>query len=626
VLQLKIRLDLIGSVIALLFGVAIMSVGFITGAMATTEMGGGAVLASVVYIIVRRVSHTRELVSPCLGESLALILNIVFVVTITWSFWLLNSSVLLPPLYFGLIVLSVVIVTAQIMGSNNARNTGWLLLRILVIAACLRIGLYYEQPGFIGNDAWFHGAVVNAWMDTGFITPAIPTVYSGHTGYTYFPFMHLDIMAVQMVTGLNLKNSFFVSVVGSNILIPLFVYLMVFQIIDRRSGLLAALFISISLPMISWAVTPIPTSFGLAIYTVMMCLLCQKVSILNWALLRIVAISLVYTHTVSAFIFFTVLVFLLIGSGLYGRFSRTGKALPNATSAFLLIFALLMFGRWVSSSTADGIAFFDTVAAWFVQALFNQMQFVGSVVHVASNSTLNRTWFLIFEVLLILGVLSFLKYGSGRPQRIPFLTAVIGLSIITFTLPFFNNESLIPGRWVPFITVISAPVLVEGILALGRIPKTGKWSVTLVAIVVATFSFFSINSSLVNVRAPFLSEPAKIAFSQGELRAANTVSTKYSGPITTDWEFAELVFRTQTDSQSLIWLDPEIPPMGVVVVREYIVNNPQALEYNWRPGKPTLEDTATFLSQFDGTDYALIFDNGDVRVYRHTFLSGKVGK
>ena len=134
--------------------------------------------------------------------------------------------------------------------------------------------------------------------------------------------------------------------------------------------------------------------------------------------------------------------------------------------------------------------------------------------------------------------------------------------------------------------------------------------------IIFTISIFMINSSGANQQAPFYPEHVRIGFSQSELSAADTIAIKYDRVVTTDWNYAELVFRTQTGLTELTYLGLEIEEEGLIVVRGYIIEQLEPLKYLLRPEESAVAETATLLTKFNSPQYNLVYDNGEVRAYR----------
>ena len=605
------RLDLLGGIVMCLMGAVIVAISY-GKASSTVEMGMALLVASAIYLLFRKKMADSSSPSLPSSTSLTLVLNIIFISAFGASVFVTQSSLYRPPLYFLLISISAAVVAAEILSSESKAQTWLLLLKILLISLSLRAGLFYELPGFTGADAWLHVAIIETWIDGGHISHAVPTLASGWTGYAAFPVMHLAVVETRIITSLNPKDSLFLSVGIFNIVSSLFIFLIGQRLIDRRGGLLATLFISLTAYHIVWGAILIPNSLGIWIFAMMLFLVFKSTSNVTHSLLFVVtSVTLVLTHTISAFIASIALVLILIANEVYKKLDKVNIQHINITDKAVMLFVVLMLTRWIYCFFSPSQSFIDVILGPFINALRMDVEFVGTVIYEESAATLSRVWFLMFMGFIAIGSLFWLSRKMRRNSRIAIIAGTLGLSIIVFVFPVLHIGNLLPWRWVTFVLVIGAVLAAQGTMAMSGMVNGKIKKAVLVVIVIFAFSMFSINSSLVNMQTPFYKEHSRPAFIQSELSAADTISRIYDGIITTDWDYAELPFRTQTGLTQFVFLRNEIEDEGLIVIRRYLYLHQHLLSVP-KYGEAPEEVESIFFTKFDSYEYDLIYNNGEV--------------
>lgn len=608
------RLHIIGGIGGCLGGALLAYLGYASGEPATLEIGAAILAASAIYLLFRgRIASSPNPSLPA-SKSLALILHIIFFATFAASIYLMDSSPFRPPLYFLLTSISVAAVAGGILSSsNNKFQTGLLLLEILLISFSLRYGLMYEFPGFYGTDPWWHSLVVEGWLNNGHIVAQLPT---GYTSYADFPIMHLNIMGMRLITQLDPKDSLFLSIGLFYILSTLFVFLLGQRLINTKTGLLAALLISITSFHIGWGAWLIPTSLGIGIFAMLLWLIFKgNRNISSTLILIIMSFVLVFTHTIAAFATALALVFFLIASQVFKRLPGASGEQVNAGYSFLALFWVVMLTRWIYSFYSPSLSFFDAAFGWFVNALRVDVQYTGAAFEALATpqGTLNRVGFLMLIVFIVIGSLFWLSKGAISNKRAAIIIGAFGLSVVTFVLPFFNIENFIPGRWLPFIAVLGAVVIAEGILALSRLLNGGVMKSLLMVLIVFIFSMFMINSHGVNTRTPFygkdyMQDPERYAFNESELTAVNSISEIYDGKITTDNEYRKMPFEGRAGLERVSSLSIEAENEGLVIIRKYIYTHQFA-------GGGSERESRDLLDSFSSSGYNMIYNNGEVEAY-----------
>lgn len=612
------RLDLLCGIAGCLTGAVIVVIGYITGAQATAEMGVALSVACVIYLLFRKKIADSSRPSIPSRTSLTLVLNIIFISAFAASIFVVHLSLHRPPLYFLLISISVAAVAAETLSSESKTQTWLLLLKILLISLNLRAGLFYAFPWLTGTDAWHHISIIETWIDGAYIGNIIsPTSFVTYTTtYVDFPVMHLIAMATKIITALNSKDSLFLSIGIFNVISTMFIFLIGQRLLDEKCGLLAALFISLSPPNVSFGAVLIPNSLGVVIFSMIFFLVFKSISTAtNSLLIILLSVTLILTHTISAFVTSIMLLIILIVNGVYKKIDSSNKERLSIGYNMVTLFEVLLITRWIYCFYGPGGSFLQTMLIWFVDALRMDTELVGTVIPIEAPSPLNRIWFLMFIGFSVIGALFWLSREMRSNSRIAVIVCLFGLAMGSIIFPILNIWNLLPGRWVAFVMVSGAVLMILGILLVSEVVNGKIKKAVLVVIIVFVFSMFSINSGPINWQTPFYKEHSRSAFTQSELSATDTLSRTYGGNIITDYDYSELAFMYnklvlggQPEFTELTHLNPEVESDGLVVLRDYLYTHPEIL----RSG---VELESDFFSKFNSSGYDKIYDNGEVRAH-----------
>lgn len=193
------------------------------------------------------------------------------------------------------------------------------------------------------------------------------------------------------------------------------------------------------------------------------------------------------------------------------------------------------------------------------------------------------------------------------------VTAVLGLSVITFGFPYFGITNLISDRWLPFIMVLAAPIVAEGILVLSRLLNGEHKKAVFLVLIVFVFALFTLNSYGVNTYTPFYGadypkDPYRYAFNQSEMTAADSILAMNLSQVTTDVNYLSLPFDGRTEPETMEPLGTNQEFTGLVVVRKYVYTH----QYIIGDDKAEVD---RLLNSLTGAKYNAVYDNGEVKAY-----------
>ena len=269
------RLDLIVGGLGCLSGFGIIWTGLFKGVQATTEIGFALFLGSFLYLLLQNRRLRKVTVPSCASFPFKSYYQPIFLFFLVFSNFIFLVDTIRSPLYFLIIAFLISLVGIQIISSTHICSSSIILLEIILISISLRSSLFYEVPGFLGNDGGGHQNIINTWINNGRLTNEIPTIAGGYSNYSGFPIMHLLVISLNLLLSVNLKDSLFISVGLINAFVLIFIFILGKRVLDHKSGLLAALLISFNPSNIGWGVILIPNSLGLSFFTIIISILIQ---------------------------------------------------------------------------------------------------------------------------------------------------------------------------------------------------------------------------------------------------------------------------------------------------------------------------------------------------------------
>lgn len=619
------KLDLIGSIVGCLIGVVAIFIGSIIKVNPVMEIGAAILVASFVYLFYRKkLSNLMDKTLFPPNKSLTLSLNIIFFIAFTSSIFIAHTNLHRPQLYFLLIAICVTAIATETLFSQGKIQIWFILVKIILVSVNLNGNLLYEFPGLYGVDPWVHMSLIETWANEGHIIAHAPMMASASYGYYNYPIFHLIVIVTKILTGLEFKESLFLSVgIFYVVASSLFVFLISKNLLGIKGGLLAALLMITNMFYISWGAWLIPTSLGVVFFAIILYLIFVGRSDHRKLLLLItMVLILVRAHTLSPFVIICALITIYLSKICYERVYKVDINKINIGFNFIIIFVVAMLSQWIYAFyTAGSRTFIDSVLSGLFQSVRTEIEFTGKAFSFSNTldlgilAPLNRVGFLISMALIVIGTLFWLNPSQISKKKIALISATVVLSIFTYFPIAFGLKNLIAGRWPVFIYIVSAPIISQGVLLLSRYSKIKIAKLLFLVFLIFIYSMFMINQSAVNLHTPFYGEyslnPERNAYTQSELQAVDTISRIYNGSnVTTDNHYARLVFPVQIGYENIYMLDTKVKNDGIIVLRNYVYIHPYDTIINYD------ELNQDFLLQFEGSEYNIIYDNRDVQAYK----------
>lgn len=407
-----------------------------------------------------------------------LILDIIFINIFTVSVYYFRPYEYVRPIWILYsILLMILILGVKIRYTKASKYI--CLFQIFLLVLFARATVYYQFPGPIGVDPWYHFAFINRLIESG----NIPDLGS----YKDFPLFHLLISSILMLTGLTIKNSSFV-MGGFIMFIPIvFIFVIGKTLFNDKIALIGALILSISNEFSIWSFWIIPMSLGLVFFTIIIYFYIKPYNVRFSILKLILAPTIIFTHTISTFIMLSTLFIGNIITILDNRIKNTNIR-STISNTFVLYFFIIMIFYWITV-TGWGLYFFSN-------SVFSDAPYTAEV----TVPSINKLVLLKSEIpllyLVFLGIIGSLHlfnnnlYASTNNKKIVLLTWTVTAFIFIFYA--LGIGQFLPERWFIFMYVMMMPFAAFGIFKLT--PSFDKKAILLFVIILLSFSNFNITN------------------------------------------------------------------------------------------------------------------------------------
>lgn len=406
---------------------------------------------------------------------------LIFVATLTGG-----RSVLF---YFIASLLGTFILLQLCFTSERFLHPGALLVEVLLFVAVLRFPALYAVPGFTGIDIWVHVPdLTQRLVETGSIDEM------GDSKYVGAPLYHLLIAVTSLFANVPLRAGLYLSLGTTLVVASGLVYAAMRYLVPARWALFAMATYGMTDYFIRWSIHLIPTSMSTAVFFGVVILLVRRLEgvamLRDDVLLVSLFMALALTHQLSSVIVLTVLGSSLLAHVVYTSplfpFTRardvqypvrSAAATAGVATATLLSYVVFKVGllSFVWSQTPYyGQTLLDGAVLTLQEDIATLTEGGGNadisdavdgpdeLPYQSLLNYLDRLGFL----LLLLGT----TVGTAvtvQARRMTQTTAVVVawagvLLAITLVPPVLGINSLLPGRWYPFLYVGMAMLTAVG--------------------------------------------------------------------------------------------------------------------------------------------------------------------
>lgn len=452
----------------------------------------------------------------------------------------------------------------------------WTLAGVLVLATVVRIAALATTPGYIGLDIWSHLPS----FASGIIAAESLDAIAGDK-YAISPLYHLSVISTALLADLSLRTALFLSVGVGMLAAPLFVYLIARQLLDPRWALFAATTYALADHAILWGIYLVPTSLGLLFFFgvvyALFCIMRDGYTLGNATVFFAFLLAVVFTHQVSSFIAAVV-----IGAAVLAQFVLLVPRLyPARPTNLIWVFSgcvFLLAGLWtITPYSGAGGSFTDTVLIFLIEAHQTTtgiaveygvpeadygMRPIDSVVQLVEAAG-----FLLLVVVAGLGTIHTMNRKRADQRTLTLVFAAGTMAVFLLVPALLGIRTFLPGRWFAFLFV---PLVILGAGGLKRLDaRTPRVALVFVLVFTLLFPLTMAVSAPATVENPVVDERPQYAFSEAELNGMETIGEHTEEPIYTDYLYAEVFERTDSQQAQSATLTDEGVEGEPYVYREY---------------------------------------------------------
>ena len=596
-------------------------------ALNRTQIGLAILFSSLIYLIFRK-KLLWEGTTPDLPKirvpALQKVLMIIFIIFFTLSLISLHSQLYhRPPIFFIFITIACITISIQTFILDTKKYIWIILLEIFLVSACIRGSIFFEYPTVYGNDPFYHIDLVKVIGAEHYL----PSSYE--YGYSNFPVMHIEILITKLLTGLNYKEAFFViSII--EVLGTIFIYLLVKEIFNLQTGMLATLLLNISDYHIFWGAWIIPMTLGAVFFTIIVYLVFRHRGnkTVYKLLVLFLVIASVLTHTIAAFVTFIVLVSFFIFENLYSLYSgkKVSAKEVGISSTLVLFFGVFLIFYWMNAFPNPGQSFFSGMVLSTKNALTTMD--VGSVGRVTASFELSRVTMVLIELgytlLLFFSMVGILITFKNKDTRTFVLAGAVFVLLSLIYLPALSGVNfLLPARWFVFLYILITPFAGLAIFSILKSMKSSNTKRILLLSSIFLLIFFMITStSTSDGDSPIYAKElgGRSGMLCSEVEATDFVNTFYSGLVSKNGKYQSIRESRLTPEIEVDLLNPEEEKTyneGLIAVRKYDLKKGFTIPLFGRKGKRSeiILPTKQFYSHLDGIECHKIYENNEVQLY-----------
>ena len=533
-------------------------------------------------------------------------LEIIFSVIFLLILLSLKNSIYIKPLsYYILVSLAWVVVGLQIIRFDGKSH--WqlklILFQIILLGAIIRFSSYIINPYLVGPDSYWHYNQITNILCLGHLN-----VSAGW--YYHYPTFHLLNVIAGALVGFS-ENIFAVIslLLSTFILIP--IYLIGTLIVGKKVGLMAALFMTISTPVLFLSIPPTHQSIGFLLLSIGIYVLIgfnkperHKYRFESVIIFGFIAFSIFFVHPATSITF----ILILASNFLVKKITKNNNFVP----LYAYIVGFVAYAIFVSN-----ILFNKVVIMFFIPG---ETQSIPSV-------ELQTTYFNSMEYLqyafAYIGVTSFLLFGTygvlkwlNRPTNEK-LFIIITLFLLHFIpiLSFVTGSgALEPGRMLVSIYFLLVFSVAYGWINIFQSVENNLPKLTGFIILAFLIAFFSTTSYIVWDDNEIFND--QVALAGGHLTQSAAFSHPYLNKIpeksTILIDSRHFIYLTTSDRGPFDLKDREIirtTNLNDSVNGSYFFLNIPRMESGlWK----SLKEKETFLSL--ANEKNKIYNNGDTMI------------
>jgi len=449
-----------------------------------------------------------------------------------------RSLYVLPPVHYVALVAAAGTVVWDVASVREGRSdTAVMLTKVIILGLLVRGAAYSQFPGPIGSDPWRHSLTAQVLTETGRIPTELPDALGTENAYTAIPVFHILSACASQVAGVSAKAALFLAGSLPLVLSSVVIFLIGRSLHSPHAGVLAATLYCLSDYAILWGVQVIAMTLAsvLGAFVLWLVLSGRPASGASVVLALLFMLTLVWCHTVSAFVVFAGLAAALVGLRVFRMLWRLRVApgmTPLLTPSVVALCGTLMLVWWMTLPTSTGDSFFAVQTAKLAQVLATSSESQGpSSVSVAPLSFMSSLHQSAGGALLIglglFAVLSSLKLVRSSGRCLVLSIAVSALLTIQAVGSSSLQEALIGARWIifqyMFLASLAAWVLVSVLTHVSRpLPH-----LAIAAVLSVVYVFPMVTNAVASPSSSFGVAPtARLGYTESEQTAWRTMVSR----------------------------------------------------------------------------------------------------
>jgi len=530
--------------------------------------------------------------------------------------------------YFFLIAAMAVIILSEIFFFNDSRSrSGIILTQIASLVLNTTLGFTLKCPMVTFADIFYHMQLINTFISKGYVSSDVGL-------YQFFPLFHIFNAMGTMLTGAEIKESYFVVNTLSFILsVPLVYILTNYATKNTNMSLLSALIYAFSRPAVSAGLYTVTRTDASILCLMVLYLLLKgrsEVRFTALAVFMILPLNLLHQYTLVAFTSILGMLF-LIEIALH----KGHKISYN----YILLFVISYLAYWVYV----GNYFF----AYITQKLSATSEAVSipsaaaPVIPAAESFTISLIYNLDFAIVTFMAMIGVI-YQLNRRQNGNFVghtLAVCALCMLPLYFPFISElfRPLLGYRFPFIVAPFIASVAGIGMSRLFKPSIKRQWCnrAAIIFIFVIAITFFLISSTLIGKSTDFqmlsgiLGNERRGYLTQSEINSFNFYNNHFGDEesIYTDFmadQYMKAFFNLTVIPSNEVFSFETLPPNSYFIFR-YEEYNSGGLDFVTK----ITENTAFSRSQIETAGWrrrrdvagiwsegSKLYDNGSVYIYK----------
>jgi len=624
------NLDIIAAIAGIFLGTFIIYLSYATN-LRQHDIGFVILSASSIYLLLRTKFKKTAITPLKINHRERLLLNIIFFTLFSIILLIWHTHLYFRPLsYFILVSLLTGIVAVEILYFKEGDSVWQILLKIFLLSANIRAGIFYNFPSLMGYDAYWHAKIAELITNTGFVPP-----FEISGKYFYYPLAHIFVSITQIVNQTDIKDAIFCSIGLVSIISTIFIYLIGKKLAGPQVGLLATLLANVTNFIIVRGITNItPGSLVLCYFMLILYLIFKEEhKVANMSIIIFITLLTVITHQLTTFVVFISLTSIYLGRVVY-RYIYESEESPNLTITYLLSFAVALQSYWMNTYVYPTTSFFESVLRPFIRVLQSGGEYDPNLLivgHVYNKPMLEilllHSCYLILPFFAIGGVLLWLSMKENKKFSI--VTAVIVLYLFVYGIPLLGMRNMLTSRWMPLLSVFLVIVASSYIFKIVAVIRSNKNKIFAIFTIAVVFSFLMIITPAINRDNPIIAKDMTIRnqFEYNEICAVKTINNVYNGQIRSGGVFSDAflfygtnisLFHQMQKRQYFIPFDKEYIVSGIeqekkgtmIVLRKCALNKPISVKASKLYGIYVAQLLPKeFFSRFESRDYDLIYNN-----------------